>query len=754
MTAIDHAKALIFTGGTIPTSGASAADLAVEIGDRASADTAVLRNAGLVTLANVTGTGNAITAEFPAALVAIMGGGIPSNLIIGFVSPVTTTGAATLTIGADTADIRQESGSAMTAEINLKSGRFCSLRRHGTQWRMAFGDVSYKDLIDQVELEADRAVAEETKIGGEASAALRNAIDNERDTGQDAQNRVVAESPDAVLISHKPGNAELDMKLSPRSAQIAARAGADDRGLFGGRLPLTVAGDGVVESMGSDGSVRWDNPLRDPERDLVRGRYVKTVSNGRVVEALTPQGGVVSAGSTGAADAQGRHSFFQAETYAGFTLKGAVYHTVGGVSIRMPPSGKLLMVLGLGQSWGAQNGQNGRLARFSTALTSGTVMMFNDSGGTVVGSPTTFDPAQITGFEDYFEKSGNYQTVMGPTILQFSRMREMAGMDGLVLGRSCGSDMTSLADLGPGTPSYNKLEGTIDRGVALAAAYGLETEVIALTVDHGAADMNLAYEVYKQQLFDYVTAVQDSVVARTGQAFRPMVFIRQPPGFDYRGDWPCLKAQVDLCHEKPDWHLVLAGWAYPQRDFTHYLNESTLIVGRASATALIAAALNRPVISPYAYEAMRGVDEDTGECFIDLPVEGSFDLYIPSDDELPHTERHGIIDAEGGWTRIPNEGFEFLPSGTAATITGVRMLTPRTIRVTLSANVPGRLTHAWHNGGEYRLRTNPSDGSVYRNNESCNRGTIRARPECLTMFGAEGTEYTADYWLASNYWDV
>jgi hypothetical protein len=412
------------------------------------------------------------------------------------------------------------------------------------------------------------------------------------------------------------------------------------------------------------------------------------------------------------------------------------------------------MTGGLGQSWEAQNGQNSRLSRFSAAITSGTVMMFNDSGGTVVGTPSTFDPSQITGFEDYYEKSANYQSVVGPTILQFNALREMGGMDGAILGRSFGSEASALVDLGPGTAAYTDLEGTLDKAVELAADYGLGVEVLWLTLGHGAADMNLSYADYKEQVFDYVSAVQNSVVDRTGQPHKPQILVRQPPGFDYRGNWPCLKAQVDLCHERPDWHLTLAGWAYPQKDFTHYSNESTLLVGRVTATAMIAAAANDPLVSPYVYRAIKGTDADTGEVYIDLLVEGSFDVFIPSDDEIEHTERHGVISSAGVWSRIPNEGFEFLPTSTTATITGVRMLTPRLIRVTLSADVPGRLTHAWHFGTDYRQRTNP-DSSPYQINESCNRGTIRSRRGCLTMFGASGYNYnTGDYYLASNYWDV
>lgn len=44
MTAIDTAKALIFTGGTIPTSGASAGDLAAEVADREAAVSAIAAN--------------------------------------------------------------------------------------------------------------------------------------------------------------------------------------------------------------------------------------------------------------------------------------------------------------------------------------------------------------------------------------------------------------------------------------------------------------------------------------------------------------------------------------------------------------------------------------------------------------------------------------------------------------------------------------------------------------------------------------
>ena len=61
MTAIDTAKALVFTGGTIPTAGVSAGDLAAET----TARNAAFNAAGLIGLVNVAGTPDAITADLP-----------------------------------------------------------------------------------------------------------------------------------------------------------------------------------------------------------------------------------------------------------------------------------------------------------------------------------------------------------------------------------------------------------------------------------------------------------------------------------------------------------------------------------------------------------------------------------------------------------------------------------------------------------------------------------------------------------------
>ncbi|WP_312531960.1 SGNH/GDSL hydrolase family protein [Paracoccus sp. (in: a-proteobacteria)] len=131
--------------------------------------TAVLRNAGVITLTNVTGSGNAITAEFPAALAPILGTGIPSNLVVAVRSPSATTGPATLTIGVDTVEIRHWNGAALSEVHTLKSGRTYTLMRISGQWRIMAGDVAMSDLYAEA---LDRQAGDLLAISRADSAML------------------------------------------------------------------------------------------------------------------------------------------------------------------------------------------------------------------------------------------------------------------------------------------------------------------------------------------------------------------------------------------------------------------------------------------------------------------------------------------------------------------------------------------------------------------------------------------------------
>lgn len=129
---------------------------------------AAMRDAGLITLANIAGTADAITAELPAAAKQNGVTGTSGTSIIEIVPIVTNTGAAepTLSIDGGTAAlIRSETGTALSAG-QLVSGRSYLLRRRGSQWRIITG-VAMSDLLSS---EARAGILPMSSVGGTANA--------------------------------------------------------------------------------------------------------------------------------------------------------------------------------------------------------------------------------------------------------------------------------------------------------------------------------------------------------------------------------------------------------------------------------------------------------------------------------------------------------------------------------------------------------------------------------------------------------
>ena len=111
MTAIDTAKALIFTGGTIPTSGASAADLSAEMRARRAADD----QGDVLSLQTDTeaSTGQMLVTTIPAAQSHIS---LTAGQMLRFRCPYPNTGPdPIITIGGDEFVIKARNGSTLAA---------------------------------------------------------------------------------------------------------------------------------------------------------------------------------------------------------------------------------------------------------------------------------------------------------------------------------------------------------------------------------------------------------------------------------------------------------------------------------------------------------------------------------------------------------------------------------------------------------------------------------------------------------------
>lgn len=205
MSAIDQARALVFTGGTIPTGGASLGDLANKanlansgpaFNSRAAAVSAgqsalpasvgvvftrelgvlvvrapsqtedqlfstspywgvatridiasVMRDLGIITLTNVGGTAGAITADLPAT--ASSGGLTAASpyLLAELIPTVANEAAPTLSVSGQAAlPIKDEAGADLQAGL-LVTGRSYLLRRRGSTWRVVAGGFGIPEML-------------------------------------------------------------------------------------------------------------------------------------------------------------------------------------------------------------------------------------------------------------------------------------------------------------------------------------------------------------------------------------------------------------------------------------------------------------------------------------------------------------------------------------------------------------------------------------------------------------------------------
>lgn len=150
MTAIDRAKALIFTGGMIPTAGASAGDLAAEISERQAAVTdlkAVDNQVGVIPLSNIAAviapdqSSTLITAEIPESL-ATKGVSIVGGATVRIFLPGTLSGALSLQIvGDDERPLRTEQNDRQLTADDVTAGSTILLDRRGGNWCIVSGAV-------------------------------------------------------------------------------------------------------------------------------------------------------------------------------------------------------------------------------------------------------------------------------------------------------------------------------------------------------------------------------------------------------------------------------------------------------------------------------------------------------------------------------------------------------------------------------------------------------------------------------------
>ncbi|MFB9223249.1 hypothetical protein ACFFUC_09710, partial [Paracoccus cavernae] len=118
------------------------------------------RDAGLMSLANVGGTADALTAELPSAAkrngVAAISG---TSTVLIYVAGTNTVEPSLSIDGGTAMVIKSEAGAAFAAG-QFGGGRYYQLTRHGSGWRVMAGSVGIADLANAVAAEASaRALA-------------------------------------------------------------------------------------------------------------------------------------------------------------------------------------------------------------------------------------------------------------------------------------------------------------------------------------------------------------------------------------------------------------------------------------------------------------------------------------------------------------------------------------------------------------------------------------------------------------------
>lgn len=258
-----------------------------------------------------------------------------------------------------------------------------------------------------------------------------------------------------------------------------------------------------------------------------------------------------------------------------------------------------------------------------------------------------------------------------------------------------------------------------------ATALGQPFELAAIPWIQGQADLLMSRADYKARMAELMARMQSDAMTITGQHRKPQVLVVTPPGTIWSGQWELIQAQVELCHERPDYTLCGAGWALPQLDNTHFTAEACVALGEIFQLGLAAYLSGRPYSAPYIKDAARDGSEIRFWIGGDYPVRNETGIV---------TRRHYLSDLT---TPVPHFGFEYSGAPIASAV-----LNPdgRSGTITLAAAAPGRLWYAGHNS-DRRLQTTDPEAD-----ESCNRGTLIADVEIAAIYSVERLTLGVSTW--------
>lgn len=382
----------------------------------------------------------------------------------------------------------------------------------------------------------------------------------------------------------------------------------------------------------------------------------------------------------------------------------------GGIDI-----GEMTLFGSYGQSWAAENGNNGALASLLTPQNPDNNFMISPPAGIVT------DVSTETSFESMYEAKSTVQSVTGPMSLRY--YDEL--LTGLYLARQDAEGGKSLEELARSdmsfydgvSPFYADMLATLNKLKSIGETYYKTINYKYLYWCQGVNNFGDSEAVYTPKFIEMLNGLSDDSFSIFGN--RPKFMIVVQPGGTAGGRQPNILAQTTVALDRADTLLAYAGWAVEKHtDGLHFSTDGCVDLGEVLALKAQAWDSGTKWHSPYFINAQR-----VGTT-ITLEVAGPYDVVA---DETVNTPSHYVSGVP-----VDNLGFEH----SATTINSV-VVTGRLITIELASAVSGLLRFAYSN-------TARGDGYVI------NRGNIRSVWTGLSTY----TGNTLYDWAVSGEWSL
>ena len=681
MTAIESAKGLVFTGGAIPTSGATSGDLAAEEAARIAADDALLDLASAgdqVRLNYLSGNGQDATFEVVTAQAALTLG---AGQLVQFAWQGANTGVGpTLTIDSTVYTLRASDGSDLAAG-DLRAASYIARIHSGTVIRL----LSLARVADVPGLGNTLA------SNAAATLAAQNTADDAVQDAAEALNEALDASAAAAAETLRATGVENDHQAQLDAAslerqimrsvqQVLARAGV---------FPLGENNLGIVHGIKNrlgrllwgqraNGSTFEGTVLREVVGEnnlgLVWGIVARSVSNKlRVLIGVTADGVLV------------------------------------GANVEAKSRVELLTTSGQSLAEGA-----GAAITTTAPYTAGEALRF--ANGPVGKQGEVTGPGIVALAEQTNE---TISTGCARRILADHPDRTL-----LMMGQAWGGKTIAEISLGAPDGVYEKIQAQLD--LAAALPQGAIARVVNLIL--GEADGLISNTTYDADLEVYRRQFAKDVAERLGQTEIPYLFTCQTSSVaGYKGGSIALRdtfttpfLQLKAALTNPRIILVGPKYQYTYLDHSHINSLSTRLHGEKYGQVYRhVLADNRQWLPVHASNVVR--DNDAIVLTIHSPVGMAIEI-----DDVAVTDPGNL-------------GFNLLDAG-GVTIGSVTQTGDFEVTVECSGNVPdgSRLSYAFHNGAASTSGWNTgARGCVRDSDQTRSIYTSAAMPNWLCAFQAD-----------------